>query len=166
MLSFTRVLLVVLALLPFTAQAEDYKIATVDMETAVASSTQYKDWKSQLTSKFTKEQAELKRLADEGNALKEKEKKESDFLSKEQRKELVVQIQRKFQEFQKLKAAVANETQRQEQQFLAQVRPNVEAIIRNLVAKEKIDILLNRRTLLFAKPDMDLTRQVIEELNK
>lgn len=166
MLSFTRVLLIVLALAPFAAQAENYKIATVDMETAIASSTQYKDWKSQLASKFTKEQEELKRLADEGNALKEKEKKEADFLSKEQRKELVVQIQRKFQQFQQLKMAVGNETQRQEQQFLAQVKPNVEAIIRNLVEKEKIDILLNRRTLLFAKPDMDLTRRVIDELNK
>lgn len=166
MLGFTRVLLVVLALLPVAVHAEDYKIAVVDMETAIASSTQYKQWKSQLSSKFTKEQTELKRLADEGNALKEKEKKEADFLSKEQRKELVVKIQRKFQQFQQLKAAVAQETQRQEKQFLTQVRPSVEVIIRNLVEKEKIDILLNRRTLLFAKPDMDLTQQVIKELNK
>ncbi len=166
MLGITRVLLVALALLSFTAQAEDYKIAVVDMETAVASSTQYKQWKSQLASKFSKEQAELKRLADEGNALKEKEKKEADFLSKEQRKELVVQIQRKFQQFQQLKAAVAQESQRQEQQFLAQVKPNVEAIIRKIVAAEKVDLLLNRRVALFAKPDMDLTQKVIEELNQ
>lgn len=163
---FKRFLVLVLAIAPLTTFAKEYNIAVVDMEAAITASTQYKQWKSQLASKFAKEQEQLQKLASEGNSLKEKEQKEADFLSKEQRQELVIQIQRKFQQFQQLKAALAQETNRQKQLYLVQIRPKVETIVRDIVEKEKIDLLFHRRALMTVKPDLDLTNKVIDELNK
>lgn len=161
-----RFLLLASLCLPLSVFAADYKIAVVDIEAAISSSKQFQQWKSQLEGKYSKERDQLQSLATEGNQLKEKLQKEGDFLGEEQKKALVVQVQQKFQAFQQLKGALGQEMKNQEQQFLQQLRPKVEGIIKEMVDEQDIDLLLHRRALVYANPDVDLTMDVIAEINK
>ncbi|MEH6626302.1 MAG: OmpH family outer membrane protein [Motiliproteus sp.] len=159
-----KLLLTLVLMLPMVATAEN--IAVLDVEGAIRSSKQVQVLRAQLTEQFAGDQKRLKSLADEGNTLKQKMEKEGDFLSEDERKTLVLQIQQKFQAFQQLKGDLQKESQKQERAFLEQLRPKVEEILKVIVEKNKIDLIFNKRALVYTQPQMDLTAQVIEELNK
>lgn len=159
-----KLLLALVMTVPMLANAAN--VAVLDVEGAIRASKQVKELRAQLTEQFAGEQERLKGLADAGNALKQKLEKEGDFLSEDERKTLVQQIQQKFQAFQQLKASLQQESQKQERAFLEQLRPRVEEILKVLVEKNDIELIFNKRALVYTTPQMDLTAQVIEELNK
>ena len=159
-------LLVVCFMLPALVMAASGKMAVLDVEGAIRASKQVKELRAQLQGQFAAEQQRLKLLAEEGNALKEKMQKESDFLSEDERKSLLIEVQQKFQAFQQLKKNLQQQAQQQEQAFLKQLRPKVEEILKVLVEKHDIELIFNKRALVYTKPKLDLTAQVIEELNK
>ncbi len=159
-----KLLLALVLTVPMLANAAN--IAVLDVEGAIRASKQAQDLRAQLSEQFAGEQERLKGLAEEGNALKQKLEKEGDFLSEDERKTMVQQVQQKFQAFQQLKASMQQKTQQQERAFLEQLRPKVEEILKVIVEKNGIDLIFNKRALVYTQPQMDLTAQVIEELNK
>ncbi len=165
-MKWLKALLMVLAVTPAMAIAAEGKFAVLDVEGAIRASKQVNELRSQLQAQFADEQERLKTLAAEGNALKERAQKEADFLSEDERKALVLEIQQKFQAFQQLKNSVAQQMKEQEQLFLQQLRPKVEEILKVLVEKNEIDLIFNKRALVYTRPMLDVTPQVVEELNK
>ncbi len=152
-------------LLPALAQAE-IKIAVLDVEGAILNSKQLQDARQQMESQFSDRRQQLEQLAEEGNQLKAKVEKEGDFLSADERKQLLLEIQSKFKQFQQMKQQLNQQVQQQEQQFLQQMRPQVLEILQTLVEKNDIDMIFNKRALVYGNPAMDLTAEVLEELNK
>ncbi len=160
-----KVLVLALGLLPATLMAAG-KVAVLDVEGAIRASKQVKELQAQLAEQFAGDRQRLQSLADEGNALKEKLEKEGDFLSADERKALVVQVQQKFKAFQQLKKGLQKQTQEQERVFLNQLRPKVEEILKELVEKHDFELIFNKRALVYSKPAVDITSQVVEALNK
>ncbi|WP_207061752.1 OmpH family outer membrane protein [Motiliproteus sp. SC1-56] len=153
-----------LCLLPVAAWGET--IAVLDIESAIRASKPADEFRQQLNEEFSTEQAQLRQLQEQGNALQEKAQKEADFLSEEERQRLMGDIQAKYQEFQQLSNRLKQRSQQREQAFLEQLRPQVEAILQKMVDDQDIDVILNKKALVYAKPDLDLTQAVVDKLNQ
>lgn len=156
--------LLAVCLLPVVAWGET--VAVLDIESAIRASKPAAAFRAQVQQDFTAEQAQLRQLSEQGNALKEKLEKEADFLSQDERERLMGQVQAKYQEFQVLGNRLKQQTQQREQAFLEQLRPQVEDILQGLVVEREIDLIFNKNAVVFVKPDLDLTAQVIEKLNQ
>ncbi|MCW8885422.1 MAG: OmpH family outer membrane protein [Motiliproteus sp.] len=163
-MKFVKLLLGAFLMAPMIAMAQNY--AVLDIEGAISASKQAKAVKEQLQLQQAGQRHQLMALAEEGNGLNKKLEKEADFLSEGERKALLLQVQKKFQQFQELKLQLQQETQKQEKAFLQQLRPKVEEILKVIVEKNKIDLIFNKRALVYTAPLYDLTAQVVEELNK
>lgn len=154
-----------LLMLPALVLAEG-RIAVLDIEAALSASKQAQTLRQKLQQEFTAEEAELRKLSDEGNALKVKMEKQASFMSEDDRNAMVADIQQKYQQFQALGNRIKQETQTRERDFLEQLRPEVEKILKAIIDAGKIEIILNKKGVIFAQPAVDLTPQVVEELNK
>lgn len=160
-----KMLLLGALLLPGLVLAET-KIAVLDMEAALSATKQASELREKLKQEFTAEETQLRQLSEEGNSLKDKLKQESSFLSETDRRQLMAQIQNKFQEFQVLGNQLKQQRVAREQQFLTDMRPQIETILKDLMKKEGIDIILNRKGAVYVDPQLDLTPKVAEELNR
>ncbi|MEH6652160.1 MAG: OmpH family outer membrane protein [Motiliproteus sp.] len=160
-----KLALIGLLLLPALVLAEG-KIAVLDMEAALASSKQAAALREKIQLEFSAEEAELRQLSDQGNAMKAKLEKEASFIGEDERKQMMADIQTKYQEFQSLGKRIKQEAQSREREFLQQLRPEVETILKRLVEEQKIDIIINKKGVVYAQPAADLTPRVVEELNK
>ncbi|WP_243633881.1 OmpH family outer membrane protein [Motiliproteus coralliicola] len=152
-------------LLPGLALAET-KIAVLDMEAALSATKQAGVLRDKLKQEFSAEENQLRQMSEEGNALKAKLEKENSFLSDADRRQLLGQIQKKFQEFQTLGNQLKQQRLAREQAFLVEMRPQIESILKELVKNREIDIILNRKSAVFVDPKLDLTPVIAEELNK
>ena len=152
-------------LLPTLALAET-RVAIVDMEGIIRASNQANTLREQLRQELAPDEVSLRKLSEEGNALKDKLAKEGDFLSGADRDALLEQVKGKYEEFQQLNNRLKQTMQERERAFLDQLRPQVETILQQLVEEEKIDVILNRRNLIYANPDLDLSAKVLDLLNK
>lgn len=160
-----KIALIGLLLLPTLVLAEG-RVAVLDMEAALGASKQAQVLRQKLQLEFSAEEAELRQLSEEGNALKAKMEKESSFMSDEDRQAMMAQVQQKYQQFQALGNRIKQETQARERDFLQQLRPEVEKILKTMVESGQIDIIVNKQSVIYANPDSDLTPRVVEELNK
>ncbi len=160
-----KIALIGLLLLPALVLAEG-RIAVLDMEAALGASKQAQALREKLQLEFSAEEAELRQLSEEGNALKAKMEKEASFMSDDDRQAMMAQIQQKYNQFQALGNRIKQETQTRERDFLQQLRPEVEKILKAMVDAEKIELILNKKGVVYAQPATDLTPRVVEELNK
>jgi len=160
-----KIALISVLLLPALAFAEG-RTAVLDMEAALAASKQAQVLREKLQQEFVAEEAELRKLSEEGNALKTKLENEGSFMSDDERQKLTALVQQKYQQFQGLGNRMKQETQGREREFLQQLRPQIEVILQAIVDSENLDLILSKKGVVYAKPALDLTPRLVEELNK
>ncbi|MEH6824848.1 MAG: OmpH family outer membrane protein [Motiliproteus sp.] len=160
-----KVALIGLLLLPALALAEG-RIGVLDMEGALAASKQAQTLREKLQQEFSAEEAELRKISEEGSALKTKLQNEGSFMSDDERQQLTALVQKKYQQFQTLGNQLKQETQGRERAFLQQLRPQLEVILKAIVEADELDIIVNKKGVVYVKPSMDLTQRVVDELNK
>ncbi len=160
-----KIALLSFLLLPALALGEG-RIAVLDMETALAASKQAQVLREKLQQEFVAEEAELRKLSEEGNALKTKLENEGSFMSDDERQKLTLLVQQKYQQFQGLGNRLKQETQGREREFLQQLQPQIEVILQALVDTQQLDIILNKKGAFYVQPALDLTPRLVEELNK
>lgn len=160
-----KIALISLLLLPTWVLAEG-RIAVLDMEAALSASKQAQSLREKLKQEFSAEEAELRTLSEEGNALKTKLENEGSFMSDDERQSLTMLVQQKYQQFQGLGNQIKQETQSREREFLQGLRPQIEVILQRIVEGEQLDIILSKKGVVYVKPALDLTPRLVEELNK
>ncbi len=160
-----KVALIGLLLLPALVLAEG-RIGVLDMEGALAASKQAQTLREKLQKEFSAEEAELRQLSEEGSALKTKLENEGSFMSDDERQKLTALVQQKYQQFQRLGNRLKQETQGRERAFLQQLRPQLEVILQAIVEADKLDLIVNKKGVVYVQPNLDLTQRVVDELNK
>ncbi|MFK8029341.1 MAG: OmpH family outer membrane protein [Gammaproteobacteria bacterium] len=163
---FTQIL--VGALLMFTASfaAAQTNIAVLNVQGVVLSSNQANDFKAQLEREFKPRQDSLKAMAEELKKMQEDGARDADFLSDDQKRELTQRYGSKLREFQKMQNDMAREQQEKEQVFVESVRPKLDAVVNRIVEQRNIDLLLDRRSVLFAKGSaLDISQEALDALN-
>lgn len=150
----------------FTAVAET-NIAILNVQGVVLSSNMANDFKAQLEREMKPKQETMKARAEELKKMQEDGQRDADFLTDEQKRELTQNYGLKVREFQQLQESMTREQAEKEQAFVESVRPKLDSVVNTIVESRNIDLLLDRRMVLFTKQsaNLDISKDVLDALN-
>ena len=152
------------ALCSFNVYAE--KIAVLGVQEALLASKAAIEFRKNLKSEFSKDEQKVLDLEKQAKAAREKMNKNKDLASPEKLKQMGMQLQKIFAEYQRSGQALQQKRMQREQGFVNEMRPKLDKVIRSLIEKEGYDVVLAKQATLFAKKELDITARVVELLNK
>jgi outer membrane protein len=144
----------------------ELKIAVVNIQRASGETEEAKALIAKLESDLGADQTSVRSLNTEITQLQEKLIKDGDVMSDVEKRKLQKDIEDKQLDYQfqvnKLQKAV-NERQ---QDIVGQMAPKLEVVLKDIIDREKYDLVLHRQNVLHVAPELDITAQVTEALNK
>lgn len=76
-----------------------------------------------------------------------------------------LQFQKVYQQFQQQAQALQQQRAEREQAFIAEMRPKLDAVIRQLIEERDISVILNRQSTIYMEAGVDITPEVVKRLN-
>ena len=116
-----------------------------------------------------KRDKETKKLEAKKNQIKKKEdefKNKSNILSDEERKKRVESIKLEIEDYKKLKNKLEKEFNAKKTEYINSLLKEINNIMINYIEKNSIDIVLKKENLVTGKKELDITKNVLDELNK
>ena len=116
-----------------------------------------------------KRDKETKKLEAKKNQIKKKEdefKNKSNILSDEERKKRVESIKLEIEDYKKLKNKLEKEFNAKKTEYINILLKEINNIMINYIEKNSIDIVLKKVNLVTGKKELDITKNVLDELNK
>lgn len=147
-----------------SAQAE--KIAVLGVQQALMASAAAVEFRNSVKSEFAKDEKKLLDLEKQVKAARDKASKNKDLASPDELKKMKIQFQKVFAEYQRAAQALQQKRMQKEQEFIQEMKPRLDKVIRGLIEKEGYDVVLAKQATLFAKKELDITPRVVELLNK
>lgn len=142
------------------------KIAVVNVQEAITKSDSAKLWLEKFETEHATEQADLRVLESELQAMQERYKKDQAILGEEAKRKANKDMQEKYEELQFRGKQLQKEFKEAQQELLKSMLPKVEKALNRLMEKEGYDIILRSEIVLSLSPKLDITEKVIEQLNK
>lgn len=144
------------------------KIVVLDPTGAVMSTTAAKAKfdKLQKSSDFTAAKAKLDGLAADIKALQTEYQKDGMTWSAEKRAESEKKLQSLGQDYQFQGKKLQGEQQVLMQQVMQELGPKMETVVKQLVDSENISMIVDAKSVMMAKPEIDITSKVTDLLNK
>ena len=158
-------LAILLSVVSFTSLAAD-KIAVVNVQEAIKRSESAKLWIKKFESEHASEQADLRLLESEFNAMQERYKKDEAILSDEEKRKTTKAMKEKVEEFQFRNQKLQKEYKSSFQEFMKTMGPKVNKALGHLMEENSYDMIIHRDAVLGVAPKFDITGKVIEQLNK
>jgi outer membrane protein len=87
-------------------------------------------------------------------------------MNESERNKLAGEFQQKVKEFNALKQRLDSAVNQRKQAFLEQARPDVDAAVKELLEENNLDLILPSEAVVYAKPEINLTDQLLEKLNR
>lgn len=166
MVRFSGVAAAIVAVLMSAQAVAETKIGVVDLRQALFSSQDAQAFSQKLQQDFSGEEARIRETQEEARSLKERLEQDGAMMNETERNRMAAQFQEKVKEFnflkQKLDSAVAN----RKQAFLEDARPEVDAAVKELTEEYDLDIILPSEAVVYVRPDMNLTGQLLEKLDR
>lgn len=154
-----------LCVLPGLAMAADQKVAVLDWRAALLGTEQAKTEFEKIRKSLGADEKEIRDLAEKARKLQERLKTEANKLSDDEKRQLSKEIQEKAEEYQFLGQRLKKEQRQQQEAYIRNARLLLDDAVRVVIDKKKIDLLLDRQAVTFVKPELDVTKAVITELN-
>ena len=88
------------------------------------------------------------------------------MMNESERNKLAGEFQEKVKEFNFLKQRLDSTVAQRKQAFLEQARPGVDAAVKELLEENDLDLVLPSEAVVYVKPEMNLTTQLLEKLNR
>lgn len=154
-----------LMVLSFPAMAET-RIGVVDLRQALFSSNDAKSFSETLQKDFAADEAKVREVQEEARKLKERLEKDGAMMNESERSKLTGEFQEKVKEFNFLKQRLDSAVAQRKQSFLEQARPEVDLAVEELLEENDLDIILPSEAVVYVKPEMNLTPQLLEKLNR
>ncbi|WP_252180084.1 OmpH family outer membrane protein [Endozoicomonas sp. 4G] len=154
------------ALLLLSPLAQAQKIAVVDPLMAIQESDAAKKYAKEAEKLFAPKIKQLKTLQDEIKGLEQKLQKDGPTLTESQRESRQLEIKRKFEDLQLQDRQLRSEKARSDQAELGKMRPKLEKALDEVSKELNYDMVLERGAVPYLKPEFDITRKVIERMNK
>jgi len=147
------------------ALAEDFKLGYVDMQRAMNETDDGKKAKAALKKVFDQKQKELD---EQQNALKkdiEDFDKKRTLLPPDQVRDKEAEFQARMQKIQQTYLRHQQDLSGKEQEATAKIFDRMKKIINKIAAAENFSMIVDQSALVFAKPHLDLTTEVIRRYN-
>jgi outer membrane protein len=159
--------LAVLLLAPKLAFAEDLKLGYVDMQRALVETEDGRKAKAALKKLFDQKQKELNEQQDDiKKGLEDLEKKRT-LLPADKVREKEMELQGRMQKAQEALVRHQQELQAKETEMMGKIVERMNRILGKIAVSENFTMILDKSTgtLVFAKPSLDLTNDLIRRYN-
>lgn len=154
------------ALMASTTVLAETRVGVVDLRQALFSSNDARAFSENMQQEFAGEEAKVREAQEAARNLKERLEKDGAMMNESERNKMTAEFQEKVKEFnflkQRLDSAVAN----RKQQFLESARPEVDAAVKELLDEHDLDLILPSEAVVYVKPDMNLTDELLEKLDR
>jgi outer membrane protein len=98
-------------------------------------------------------------------ALQQRLAADKDIMSSDEVQALQTDIEVLSSEYQQLKQYLSNTTMQAEQEFLANMRPALDKVLRKLIEENEISLIINGQSVIYNAAGVDITGKVVELLN-
>lgn len=154
-------------LLAFSVQAmAETRIGVVDLRQALFSSNDAQAFSDQLQKDFAGDEVKVREAQEAARSLKDRLEKDGSMMNENERTKLATEFQEKVQEFNFLKQRLDATVSQRKQQFLENARPEVDVAVKELLDEHDLDLILPSEAVVYVKPEMNLTSQLLDKLNK
>ena len=160
------VLLLSLSFGSTAAELKSARVAVLDWQGALMESTKVQEEFKKAEQQLSGEQNRARQLAEEAKSLQERLQRDGSVMSEEARRKMSQQVEQKAQEYQFVVSRLQKQQQEIRQEIVERHRPTLEKAVNEVIEDYKIDILLDRQAVAFARPQFDLTQAVAKKLNK
>lgn len=167
--SLSLALVAVAALAPVAALAQTATgngIATINIQAILTDSAAAKSAKSQIESKRTEYQNDLKKLTETLRKEEQAIKEQSSLLSPEAFEQKKKEFVAKANDAQKSQIDKSERLSAANNQALGTIQDAVSKIVQNIVKTKGAKVVIPTNNLLYATPDLDITKEVLAQLDK
>ncbi|WP_428033923.1 OmpH family outer membrane protein [Amphritea sp.] len=158
--------LILIVGLVFSVNAMAEKVVTLSVQQALLTSKAADAFREKLKSEFSGDQKQLLDLESQAKKIQDDIKKGQGTQSKEVQDQQRVQFQKAFGEYQRLGQELQQKQRQREDEFLKEMRPKLDTVIRGLIDTEGYDMVVSKQATIYVKPELDITAKVVELLNK
>lgn len=163
--------LATIVLVPFMALSAqsalaDFKVAIVDVQSAILQSEEAKRLLQQIQSEFKSEEDEIRTIQSEAAGMLERLQKDAEVMSDAEKRRLQQQIESRNNDFVYLRQKLQRQIEERQQELFAGVDAKVQKAIEELVKSESYDLILPRQAALYVNDIYNITRKVTEKLNE
>jgi len=149
---------------PLAAQAES--IAVVDMGAVFEQLPQREQISQSLKSEFGDRMAEVQKMQDEMRSMMEKQQRDGALMNETQKTELSRKFEALKSDYQLKGKALDEDLRRRQGEEQNKLLVKVQKAINTIAEKEKYDLVLERRAVVYVKPNADISGKVVEALSK
>ncbi|MGL5360772.1 MAG: OmpH family outer membrane protein [Shewanella sp.] len=149
---------------PLAAQAES--IAVVDMGAVFEQLPQREQISQSLKSEFGDRMAEVQKMQDEMRSMMEKQQRDGALMNDTQKTELSRKFEALKSDYQLKGKALDEDLRRRQGEEQNKLLVKVQKAINTIAEKEKYDLVLERRAVVYVKPNADISGKVVEALSK
>jgi outer membrane protein len=164
----SRITLIVAAAimaLSFPAMAET-RIGVVDLRQALFASNSAKTFSEKLQRDFAGDEEEVREAQEKARAMQDRLQKDGAMMNDSEREKLAGEFQQTVQQFNAMKQRLDTTVSQRKQAFLEAARPQVDVAVKELLDENDLDIILPSEAVVYVKPDLNLTEQLLEKLNR
>lgn len=156
-------LLVLVGLLAFGAQAEDFRVGFVNTDRIFREANTAKAAQAKLEQEFSRREKELNDIGNNLKSLSDKFEREAPTLSEAQRTQRQKQLVDQDREFQRKRREFQEDLNARKNEELQQVLERANKVVKQVAEQEKYDVVLQEAV--YINPKHDITDKVIKALN-
>jgi outer membrane protein len=164
-LGFVWAVVALFALVSSAAASADLKLAFVDMQRALNDSNAGKKAKNEFRSEISRLQSKLQRQQQEVQSLKDELDRKGPLMRDDERRNLQDDYTRKLRDFERTYKDSKDELQQKDNEVTGAIIRDLAYVVRNVGERGGYTVVLEKGSLLWAAPSIDITDQVIREYN-
>lgn len=161
-----RILIAVMSIMAFASvPAAAQSIAVLDYQMALLESEAAKRYSVDAEKKFGSQLQRLQNLEAEAKRLQERMQRDGDKLAQSELEKIELEFRQKAREFQTQSRELNEAKAQSDRQMLEQLKPKLDSAVEAIIKAGNYDLVIDRAAVVEVKPNLDITRQVIERLN-
>ena len=154
------------ALLGASLSATAANIAVVNLSEVFQQAPQKARIEKQLQQEFQGRVAELKRIEDAIRASAEKQKKDAQLMTAEQRTQGLRKLEEMQADYQLKAKALDEDNRRRQAEERQKLLESMEGVIRTIAEQKGYEVVIQASAVVYAKDTVDITAQVIQGMSK
>ncbi len=167
MFSFKKLLLIIFfVFLGISSSYSDQKIAFIDLDFVVENTNVGKEILKELKNLNTKNIENLKLKENELKLQEDEIKKKKNIISETEFKKEVNLLKEKIKVFRNEKNEMVSNFNKKKNEKIKNLFDKMNPIIENYMDQNSIDILLDRKNVYIGNVGSDITKKIIDEINK
>lgn len=161
-----RILIAVMSIMAFASvPAAAQSIVVLDYQMALLESEAAKRYSVDAEKKFGSQLQRLQNLEAEAKRLQERMQRDGEKLAQSELEKIELEFRQKAREFQTQSRELNEAKAQSDRQMLEQLKPKLDSAVEAIIKAGNYDLVIDRAAVVEVKPNLDITRQVIERLN-